>query len=567
MSTRTPLREAAPATGPPSARTQQRRYGALLILAAAAYITGLYVGSVRVALWWLAAAFLLDWLLVIRRSTSRATDPVPHAAHRWRGRALALIAGGLPVLSLPAPGWWWFAWISLVPLLLLLRCTSTQREAGIRGWWAGAGFIIATEYWLLPVAGPGLFVLACGLGLLWLPWGRAARRLLNEAPLAALVVLPAGWIAIEAVRSWQSLGGPWALLGTSQAGSPPMLGSAALGGVWLTGFLVVLVNTAVAGLLMGDRRRTHLTLAAAAVAALVIGPLWGAVRPALPTRGTYRVAVVQPGVMSGEAARLAREIQLTRSIAAEHPNLVVWGESSVGVDLATRPDVTRQLVALTRWVGADVLVNVDARRSDGSIEKTSVLITPNGPDGSYTKTRLVPFGEYIPLRQELGWLSAVSKAAKQNRGRGYGPVLLTADGRQVGPLICFESTFPDMSRREVQLGAHLIAYQTATTTFQGTWAQPQQAMASALRAAETGRPVVHAALTGVSTAYDASGHRQLWLTSGQRSATVLTLRLTGGRTPFDIAGDWVLALSAAILAVALLRAVGGARPYFQRDPS
>jgi apolipoprotein N-acyltransferase len=113
----------------------------------------------------------------------------------------------------------------------------------------------------------------------------------------------------------------------------------------------------------------------------------------------------------------------------------------------------------------------------------------------------------------------------------------------------------------------LIAYQTATTTFQGTWAQPQQAMASALRAAETGRPVVHAALTGVSTAYDATGHRQLWLTSGQRSATVLTLRLTGGRTPFDIAGDWVLALSAAILAVALLRAVGGARPYFQRDPS
>lgn len=271
--------------------------------------------------------------------------------------------------------------------------------------------------------------------------------------------------------------------------------------------------------------------------------------------------------MNGAPARLAREIQLTRSIAAEHADLVVWGESSVGVDLATRPDVSRQLVALTRDVGADVLVNVDARRADGSIEKISVLITPDGPDGSYTKTRLVPFGEYIPLRQELGWLSAVSKAAKQNRGRGHGPVLLTAAGRQIGPLICFESTFPDMSRREVQLGAHLIVYQTATTTFQGTWAQPQHAMASALRAAETGRPVVHAALTGVSAAYDATGHRQLWLSSGRRAATVLTLRRTRGRTPFDIAGDWVLACSAGILAVALLRGVGGARPYFRRDPS
>ena len=299
---------------------------------------------------------------------------------------------------------------------------------------------------------------------------------------------------------------------------------------------------------------------------MLIGPLWSAVRPALPAQGTYRVAIVQPGVMNGAAARLAREIQLTRSIASQHPNLVVWGESSVGVDLATRPDVTRQLVALTRAVGADVLVNVDARRSDGSIEKTSVLITPQGPDGSYTKTRLVPFGEYIPLRQELGWLSAVSKAAKQNRGRGHGPVLLTADGTQIGPLICFESTFPDMSRREVQLGAQLIAYQTATTTFQGTWAQPQQAMASALRAAETGRPVVHAALTGVSAAYDATGHRLLWVPSGQRSASVLTLRLTGGRTPFDVAGDWVLACSAAILASALLRRAGAARPCFRPDP-
>lgn len=566
MTTRTPLREAAAAPGPPPARTQQRGLAVLLILATAAYITGLYANDLRVPLWWLAAALLLGWLLAVRPSARRRDSrTAPRTTGRWQGRVLAALAGGLPVLSLPSVGWWWFAWISLVPLLLLLHDAATQREAGVRGWWGGAGFVLATEYWLFPVAGPGLLVLAFGLGLLWLPWGRAARRLLNDAPLAAVVVLPAGWIAIETVRSWQSLGGPWALLGTTQAANPDQLGSAALGGVWLTGLLVVLVNTAVTALVLGGGR-PRLLLAAAAIAALAVGPVWDAVRPALPTQGAYRVAVVQPGVMNGASARLAREIQLTRSMAAQHPNLVVWGESSVGVDLATRPDITGQLVALTHEVGADVLLNVDARRTDGSIEKTSALITPRGSDGSYTKTRLVPFGEYIPLRQELGWLSVVSKAAKQNRGRGSGPVLLSADGRSVGPLICFESTFPDMSRREVQLGAHVIVYQTATTTFQGSWAQPQQAMASAVRAAETGRPVVHVALTGVSAAFDATGHRQLWLPAGQRNATVVTLQLTSGRTPFDVAGDWVLACCAVILALALLRGAGAIRPCFRRDP-
>src|SRR5581483_10920703 len=116
------------------------------------------------------------------------------------------------------------------------------------------------------------------------------------------------------------------------------------------------------------------------------------------------------------------------------------------------------------------------------IYKSAVLVTPTGLAGSYDKTRLVPFGEYIPLRHLLGWITAFSKAAKENRHRGHGPVVLHAGGIALGPLICFESTFPDMARREVGLGAQMLVYQTATTTFQGTWAQPQHASVAAVRA-------------------------------------------------------------------------------------
>ncbi|MGZ4436476.1 MAG: apolipoprotein N-acyltransferase [Nocardioidaceae bacterium] len=517
---------------------------------------------VRGLLWWLAAAFALGWLLYARLFrtwpyTARRSAAAPSRV--WGGRAVALGCGALPVLAFPALAWWWFAWVALVPLLLWVRAAPTPREAALRGWWAGAGYVAATGYWLLPVAGPALVLVAFGVGLPWLPWGWAVRRMLAGHPrpvtvLGATLVLPAGWVAIEAVRSWQSLGGPWALMGTSQWNQPALLASAALGGVWLTSFLVVAVNVVVVACVATSRLDVRLALAAVGAAALAVGPVWAAVGPVPPATGVARVAVVQPGVMGGLRPRLARQIGLTQALAARHPDLVVWGESSVGYDLRRHPEVSARLVALVRRVGADVLVNVDARRVGGGIEKTSVLVTPGGVDGSYEKTRLVPFGEYIPLRPVLGWMTHLTEAARQDRSRGHGPVLLHAGPVALGPLICFESTFPDLARREVALGAHLVVYQSATTTFQGSWAQPQHAAVAAVRAVETGRPVLHVALTGTTAAFDATGHRLLWIDAGRSGTAVLPITLTGGRTPYDVAGDWVLALAALIIATALVAA-------------
>ena len=65
-------------------------------------------------------------------------------------------------------------------------------------------------------------------------------------------------------------------------------------------------------------------------------------------------------------------------------------------------------------------------------------------------------------------------------------------------MVCFESAFPDMSRHLARDGAELLIAQSATSTFQQSWAPEQHASLAALRAAETGRPMVHATLTGVS---------------------------------------------------------------------
>jgi apolipoprotein N-acyltransferase len=188
-----------------------------------------------------------------------------------------------------------------------------------------------------------------------------------------------------------------------------------------------------------------------------------------------------------------------------------------------------------------------------------VLISPAGIMGQYIKTRLVPFGEYIPFRQQLGWLTKISKAAAANMIPGTGAHLLQATDRQgrplpIGVLICFESAFPDMSRVDTGRGAELIVYQSATSTFQGTWGPDQHASLAAVRAAETGRPVVQAALTGVTAAFDARGRTLAWM--GQPESGVVTVRLglpaASARTPYDQFGDYVPWSALGITVVAAL---------------
>jgi apolipoprotein N-acyltransferase len=131
-------------------------------------------------------------------------------------------------------------------------------------------------------------------------------------------------------------------------------------------------------------------------------------------------------------------------------------------------------------------------------------------------------------------------------------VLIPSDAGTLGPLICFESAFPDMSRRATDLGAQLLVFQTATSTFQGSWAQPQHASIAAVRAVETGRPALHAALTGTTAAFDAEGRRLGWVPASSAGVLLAPVQLTATRTPYDRAGDWMLALSAIVLGLALM---------------
>jgi apolipoprotein N-acyltransferase len=479
---------------------------------------------------------------------------------RAPGRAAALVVGVLPALAFPAVSWWWLAWVGVAPLLLVVRAAPTAREGGVRAWWGLGGYVLATQYWLLPVTGPLLAVLAAGFGALWLPWGWAAQWLLSapmrtRRSLAAVIVLPSAWVAAEAVRSWPSVGGPWASLGASQWNQPATLASASLGGVWLTSFLLVAVNTAIVGVILHRDVSSRVIALTVAVACAGLGPAWFVLASAPRVGSTLRVALMQPGDIADSATRQAASEALTETLVGQRPDLVVWGESSVGVDLTSHPDAMTHLADLSRRVGADLLVNVDAPAPTGEIAKSSDLIGPKGSLGTYQKLRLVPFGEYVPLRPLLGWITRYTNAAAQDRRRGSGLVVLHAGSLGIGPLISYEATFSDLPRREVQLGAQLLAYQSSTSTYQGSWAQPQLASQVAVHAVEVGRAAVHTGLSGDSSAFDARGRNLAWCPSSFRGAIVVSVPLGSGTTVYQRLGDWVLALAFSILLGAVLLAI------------
>ena len=134
---------------------------------------------------------------------------------RYPLRWLSFLSSGVTVILIfPVFSWSYLAWFALVPAMILFCRAPTTREAVARGWWFGAGYLIAMLYWMAPQIGPGLVLLGAVAGWLWSPFAVAVYKLLRPGgawwrPLAAFAVVPSAWLIPEWARSYQGLGGPW----------------------------------------------------------------------------------------------------------------------------------------------------------------------------------------------------------------------------------------------------------------------------------------------------------------------------------------------------------------------
>jgi len=166
---------------------------------------------------------------------------------------------------------------------------------------------------------------------------------------------------------------------------------------------------------------------------IVAGPAAFALAPAPHPARFVTLTLVQPGIQHNPLPRVNASERLSRDPGRLRPDLIVWGESSIADDLHRAPRQLAGLESLSAADGAQILVNQDSRTPGGK-SKVAALVGPSGMMATYTKTRLVPFGEYIPFRQQLGWLTKISKAAPANMIPGAGAKVMqvtTRDGQHV----------------------------------------------------------------------------------------------------------------------------------------
>jgi len=450
------------------------------------------------------------------------------------------------------PGWGWVAWAALVPLLWALDGA---------GPWRGAAFGAAFGLTFFLLQFTSLFPLwPLGVGpVIVLAW--VALSLFGSLFLAAFgavagwrphPLLWAGtWALVEAARAAGPLGFTFGSVPASMAGSP-FLPAAALGGPWLLSLAVAWTAGCLA---RGLRHKRWLPWA-------VVGPLLlftgGWLAPRSRDAGAVTMALVQPNIPKAE--------QLDYSRLPEHADLYRELLASVAppVDLIVAPenalpwlrDVPEHLAlfqSTARRVGAPVLVGTGDFR-DGRAFNTVLALSPTGEvAGSYDKTRLVPFGEYVPWRgvwDRLGFGSIISAHLPMDLtpGEAVRPV-----GRY-GIMICFESTFSGISRELVRQGAEVLITATNDAWFGRTRIVWEHYALGALRAAETGRSFVQAGQTGFTGGWGPRGEDLGRYPPWTKGVFVLRVPLYSGLTPYVRFGDGPALGLAGLLVVIGLRA-------------
>ena len=371
---------------------------------------------------------------------------------------LAISSAGLLTCSLPSPDIGWFAWIALVPLLI--ACDGLMPlQAATLGFLSGMAANVMTYHWVFEVKGFGtqhFVVLSTFFALYPAAWC-AGISWWNSHRHSLIFAAPALWVFLDYVRAHAGfMAFPWGTIAQTQHENLAILQVATLTGEYGVTFLVVLGNMALAGIILKQAWRN------AAVIGLVIAlvHLGGAVALFLDRPNpTIVVAAVQPNILLGErataagrAAVLNRLNKLSQSTTEANPSLIVWPETAVAGSVRTNPLLAMNLSELAQEIGIPIMFGAGevekfaSRDPQGNMQRraynSAYVVTPEQGLGSpYTKRVLLPFGEYVPLEDIIGWPAWLAPPTFQ-KVAGDQPITYTlANGIVLSPLICWENLF------------------------------------------------------------------------------------------------------------------------------
>jgi apolipoprotein N-acyltransferase len=475
--------------------------------------------------------------------------------------------------------------VALAPLLLAVQGAPVSR-AFLLGLITGFIYFTGTLYWITIVMSQygGLsFVVAVLVNALLIAYlalfpaafAMVTARLSVAMGPASLVAAPFAWVATELGRAYLFTGFPWVLLGYSQATVLPIAQFASVFGVWGLSAIQAGVSAALAYAAARAARRpvdagrrwliqTYAPIALTLIATIVLGA-WGARRIG---RGEWtgggepvKVGLIQGNVDQADkwdptrAVTIFREyLNMTRRAIGEGAQVVLWPESSTPFYFEEDKPGGELVRAIARQTQVPILVGSDqiARGEPTRYYNSAFLVRADGSDGGvYRKMHLVPFGEYVPLKQLFFFAGRLVEAVS-DFSPGESLVLLPVRDRYMSTSICYEIVYPDLVRQAVSAGSQLLTTITNDAWFGRTSAPYQHFAQASMRAIENGRYLVRAANTGVSGIVDPYGRVVAATRIFEPAVVVGDARFVDGRTIYSRIGDLFAYASGVFTLTALL---------------
>lgn len=507
----------------------------------------------------------------------------------------ALILGALAALGFEPLALWPLTLLGLAGLIALIERAPSAKRAALIGWLFGVGHFcvglnwIATAFTYQAAMPPWLGWVAVFLLSLYLAVWPALTALaawhLRRTPLALVPGFAGAWIVGEWLRGWVFTGFPWNPLAAAMLGPFDYPGAARLA-PWLGTYALSGLVALFAGLwwrgisaLRGDRRWLAL------LAIPLVVQFWPQARqdqPAARRGAPFRL--VQPNisqtVLNEPAmyeANFQRIAQLSGPVIPGRSQLVLWPESGVPWYLAdgyppqyyldtyaADPRIARERIGRVIGPGSLLLTGavdleiqrgeaVGARNAVTAIDGTGVI------RGGYDKAHLVPYGEYLPMRQLLTPLG-LARLVPGDIDFWPGPGPRTLDlGKwgKAGIQVCYEIVFSG----EVVDRTHRpdFIFNPSNDGWFGTWGPPQHLAQARLRALEEGLPVLRATTTGISAVIAADGKVEHSIPSGSAGIIAGTIPPAMAPTLFARFGN-LLGLSWAAVLLALSAIASRRRP-------
>jgi apolipoprotein N-acyltransferase len=514
-------------------------------------------------------------------------------------RAALAVASGLAMgLAFPKFDSGLLAWVALVPLFYVIEGESMRRVF----WWAylqGFASYVVQLYWIpiplhdfadvrmryaiFPMLALAGIVAVNTAVAIW-----AGEIVARRTRIPAVVTMPVAWTAVEWSRTYVPVGFPWNLLGYAAYHNLELIQFAEFTGVYGVSALIVFFNSVVYVVIFrrgGYRLQTiSLSTLTAMMIALVAFGAWRINNlKNVPSAGNFKVAMVQGNIPQSlkwdpkflpDSYRIYQEE--TADAAKRGVDLVVWPEAAAAflfqpddqypAELASDAEYRTALLTLAKNQRAAILFGAPAlARADGRLGfyNRAYLVSANGQgevDAHYDKIELVPFGEYVPARAILGFF--VNKIVN-----GFGDLipgreqtLFDLKGAKLGILICYESIFPDLTRREVDEGADVLVNITNDAWY-GESSAPYQVLAmAALRSVETKVPMVRVANTGFTALIEPSGRITNRTPLFKRGNTIVDVSWRPVRTLYTIVGDLFAEICFVLTLIGLIVAWRWRRP-------